>query len=130
MLAKQVLYSLGHTSSPFCSGYFGDRVSQTVCLGWPQTMILLISASQIVKITGVNHQCLTSTVFVHVEKLDLGEEVMIAKCTGDWSVLVSVYSGPSLAHTAQPLEKGVPFLGHLWAGSQVSPGKSVQPTKN
>jgi hypothetical protein len=55
MLAKQVLYSLGHTSSPFCSGYFGDRVSQTVCLGWPQTMILLISASQVAKITGVSH---------------------------------------------------------------------------
>jgi hypothetical protein len=26
--AKQVLYHLSHTSSPFCSGYFGDRVSQ------------------------------------------------------------------------------------------------------
>jgi hypothetical protein len=26
-LAKQVLYCLGHTSSPFCSGYFGDGIS-------------------------------------------------------------------------------------------------------
>jgi hypothetical protein len=25
-LAKQVLYHLSHTSSPFCSGYFGDKV--------------------------------------------------------------------------------------------------------
>jgi hypothetical protein len=24
-LTKQVLYSLNHTSSPFCSGYFGDK---------------------------------------------------------------------------------------------------------
>jgi hypothetical protein len=26
-LAKQELYHLSHTSSPFCSGYFGDGVS-------------------------------------------------------------------------------------------------------
>jgi hypothetical protein len=39
-LAKQVLHCLSHTSSPFCSGYFGDGVSQTICLGWPQTLIL------------------------------------------------------------------------------------------
>jgi hypothetical protein len=25
-LEKQVLYCLSHTSSPFCSGYFGDGV--------------------------------------------------------------------------------------------------------
>jgi hypothetical protein len=24
-LAKQVLYDLSHTSSPFCSGYFGEN---------------------------------------------------------------------------------------------------------
>jgi hypothetical protein len=27
VLAKQVLYHLSHTSSPFCCGYFGDGVS-------------------------------------------------------------------------------------------------------
>jgi hypothetical protein len=26
-IAKQVLYHLSHTSSPFCSGYFGDGIS-------------------------------------------------------------------------------------------------------
>jgi hypothetical protein len=26
MLARQALYHLSHTSSPSCSGYFGDRV--------------------------------------------------------------------------------------------------------
>jgi hypothetical protein len=37
---------LSHFSSPFCSGDFGDGVSQwTICLGWPQTRILQISAS-------------------------------------------------------------------------------------
>jgi hypothetical protein len=43
--AKQVLYRLTHTSCPFCCGYFEAKVLQTICLGWPQTMILLISAS-------------------------------------------------------------------------------------
>jgi hypothetical protein len=48
MLAKQVV----QTASPFCPGYFGDGVSQTICLGWPQTSILPISASQVARITG------------------------------------------------------------------------------
>jgi hypothetical protein len=34
-LAKQALYYLSHTPSPFCSGYFGDGVLQTTGLGWP-----------------------------------------------------------------------------------------------
>jgi hypothetical protein len=53
MLAKQALYHLSHTCSPFCCGYFGDRVSQTICLGWLPTSVLLISAFQITGITGV-----------------------------------------------------------------------------
>jgi hypothetical protein len=43
---KQALYCLSHTSSPFCSGYFGDGVLGTICAGWPWTMSCLISASQ------------------------------------------------------------------------------------
>jgi hypothetical protein len=30
-------------------------VLQTICLGWPWTKILLISASQVAKITGMSH---------------------------------------------------------------------------
>jgi hypothetical protein len=56
VLAKQVLYHLIHSSSPFCSGYFGDRVLQTICPGWPQTEILLISVSQVAGIRGMSHQ--------------------------------------------------------------------------
>jgi hypothetical protein len=37
--------TLSHSTSPFCDGYFQDRISQTICLGWLGTMILLISAS-------------------------------------------------------------------------------------
>jgi hypothetical protein len=35
------------------SGYFGNRVSQTICPGWPRTAILQVSASQVLRITGV-----------------------------------------------------------------------------
>jgi hypothetical protein len=40
-------YTLSHSTSPFflCVKYFRDRVSRTVCLGWLQTTVLLISAS-------------------------------------------------------------------------------------
>jgi hypothetical protein len=31
-------------------------VSQTICLDWPQTSILLILASQVARITGIRHQ--------------------------------------------------------------------------
>jgi hypothetical protein len=51
---------LSHTSSPLCSGYFGDGISQTIYSGWPQTSMLPISASQVAKITGVSHWRLTS----------------------------------------------------------------------
>jgi hypothetical protein len=42
--AKQALYCLSHTSSPFYCGYlyFGDVVSRTICPGQPQTVILKI----------------------------------------------------------------------------------------
>jgi hypothetical protein len=45
VLAKQRLYYLSHTSSPFWSDYFGDGISGTICLDWPQTTILLINLS-------------------------------------------------------------------------------------
>jgi hypothetical protein len=39
----------------FVMGFFQDRISRTVCPGWLQTLILLISASPIARITGVSH---------------------------------------------------------------------------
>jgi hypothetical protein len=54
-LAKQTLYCLSHTSSAFCSGYFGDEVLWTICSNWLRVMILLISASKVARITGVSH---------------------------------------------------------------------------
>jgi hypothetical protein len=55
-LAKQELYCLIHTSSPICYHYFGDGILWTICLVWPLTTSLLISASQVPRITGMRHQ--------------------------------------------------------------------------
>jgi hypothetical protein len=55
MLAKQVLYHLSHSSSSFCSGYFGDAVLETICWDWSRTTILLISASHVARIREVSH---------------------------------------------------------------------------
>jgi hypothetical protein len=59
-LVKQVLYYLSHTSSPFCSGNFGDGVSQIICLVWLQTLVLLTSSFQVAGVTGVSYQCLAA----------------------------------------------------------------------
>jgi hypothetical protein len=56
MFAKQALYHLSHISSRFCYGIFGDGVPQTIFPGWPWTLILPISASQIAWITRMSHQ--------------------------------------------------------------------------
>jgi hypothetical protein len=37
--------------------YFQVRVLGTICLGWPRTTILLISASQVARIAEVSHWC-------------------------------------------------------------------------
>jgi hypothetical protein len=57
-LAKQALFS------PFCSGYFRDRVSRTIWQGWPQTTTLPISASQVARITSVSHHCLLDSSYI------------------------------------------------------------------
>jgi hypothetical protein len=45
VLAKQALYHLSNTSSPFCFGYSGDGGLMTICPEWPQILILPISVS-------------------------------------------------------------------------------------
>jgi hypothetical protein len=39
--------------------YFGNGVLWTICLGWPQATILLMSVFQVAKLIGVSHQHLT-----------------------------------------------------------------------
>jgi hypothetical protein len=48
-------YTLSHFTNPFLWKVFWDRVSRTICLGWLQTTILLISASWVARITGKSH---------------------------------------------------------------------------
>jgi hypothetical protein len=45
----------------FCDGYFQDRVSWTICTGWPHSAIFLISASQVAMIIGRSHWHLAPT---------------------------------------------------------------------
>jgi hypothetical protein len=54
-LTKQELYCLSHTTAYFCSGYFGNRVFGTSYLGCSRTTVLLISSSQVARITCVSH---------------------------------------------------------------------------
>jgi hypothetical protein len=54
MFAKQVLLPLHQLF--LVMGFFQDRVLQTICLGWLQISFLLISASQIARITSMSHQ--------------------------------------------------------------------------
>jgi hypothetical protein len=68
-LARQALYHLNHSTSPFLCWVFLDRFSRTICLGWLWTLILLISASSVARTTGVSHQHYTLFIFFAVNKL-------------------------------------------------------------
>jgi hypothetical protein len=60
------VYTFSHSIRPFCVRYFRDRILLTICLGWLQTAILLISASWVARITGLSHQLLTQLIHVKV----------------------------------------------------------------
>jgi hypothetical protein len=62
-LLLEPLYHLRHSTSHVLCCFFQNRVSQTVCLGWLWTVILLISASWVARITGVSHWCPVQSVF-------------------------------------------------------------------
>jgi hypothetical protein len=49
-------FTCRHSTNPFLWWVFSSWVSQTICVGWIQTSILLISASFVTRITGVSHQ--------------------------------------------------------------------------
>jgi hypothetical protein len=50
---------LSHSPSPFfVIRFFKMGVSQTFSLGWLPTIIFLISASWVARVTGASHQCL------------------------------------------------------------------------
>jgi hypothetical protein len=59
-LQLQSRYSTTYTTPPvhFALVILEMGVSGTIYLGWPQTSILPISASQVASITGMSHRCL------------------------------------------------------------------------
>jgi hypothetical protein len=61
-------YCLSNSASPFCDGFFQDRVSRTISPGWLQTAILLISASLVARIIDLSHQCLKENLFDLLKK--------------------------------------------------------------
>jgi hypothetical protein len=61
-LARQVLCHLSSPPALFCVGYFQDRGSWIIFLGWPWTLIFLISASW-VRIIDVSHWCPANSFF-------------------------------------------------------------------
>jgi hypothetical protein len=49
-----------------CGGFFQERFSQSICLGWFQTVIILISASRVASMTGVSQWCLAQNHILNV----------------------------------------------------------------
>jgi hypothetical protein len=58
-------YTLSYSTSPFFVMGFFKIVSQTVCSGWLQTEMLLVSASWVARITGMSHQHPTECMFLN-----------------------------------------------------------------
>jgi hypothetical protein len=50
-------FTLSHSTRPFLSWVFWDRVLWIICPGWRWTSILVISASWVARITGLSHRC-------------------------------------------------------------------------
>jgi hypothetical protein len=78
-------YTLRHSTSPFfVKGVFQDRVSQTICLCWLQTVILLISACWVTGITGASHWCLAQKPYLKGKHdLNLGGTEVWRKLKGN-----------------------------------------------
>jgi hypothetical protein len=63
-VGKQTLYHLNHTTRQFALVILEMEFSWTVCLGWPWTTTLPISASQVARITGLSHWCPTHSLLI------------------------------------------------------------------
>jgi hypothetical protein len=53
-------YTLSHSTSHCWKGFFKIESSWIVCPGWPWTVIVLISASWVARITGLRHSYLAT----------------------------------------------------------------------
>jgi hypothetical protein len=60
-----------------CDGFFQDRGSWTICLGWLWTAVLLISASWVARIISVSYRLNLESTILYVTDKSLST-------TGDW----------------------------------------------
>jgi hypothetical protein len=63
LFVREALYHLSLSPNTFRVEYFQDEVSRTICLGWFPNVILLISASQIARITVMSYHSLAGPHF-------------------------------------------------------------------
>jgi hypothetical protein len=87
---------------------FQDRFSQTICPGWLQTLILLISACWLARIIGVGHQHPTSVVFLYVElhiKSEASHSTVVGPACDVYSVTMNHYPSWRLAWPAEWLKR-------------------------
>jgi hypothetical protein len=61
-----------HLQPIFALVYFGEGISQTICLSWLPTTVLPISASHIARMTGMSHQHPAPTFFFQYWGLNQG----------------------------------------------------------
>jgi hypothetical protein len=71
-------------------------ISRTTCLGWSQTSIFLISASQVAEITGVSHKWLARIVLNDDPKLAINEK-LLRSIEGQWQKSVTWICTPHSA---------------------------------
>jgi hypothetical protein len=77
----------------FHDGYFQDRVSWTICLGWLWTSILLISASWAARTTGMNHRCLATIFCCCCCFLQCLKQTKQVSCSSTWTTWVYLCNG-------------------------------------
>jgi hypothetical protein len=96
-------YSTIQATTPalFHVGYFWDRDLRIICLGWFWTMLLLISASWVARITGMSHWCPAFLPFVN-------SQLCVSISHGPGEILSFLGLGPSLP------QKGAPCFSTLW----------------
>jgi hypothetical protein len=130
-----ILWATPLASPFFCHECFRDRVLQTICLGLFWTLILLISAFWVARITGVSHQALAFGVlfyFLNSTRVLCYPPQSFCVCVSvsEWNFnsRVSVWKKALcyLSHTYSPI------LVIFWVGSctfsQGEPGTAVPPT--
>jgi hypothetical protein len=92
-------------------------VSQTICPGWPQTLILQISASQVVR-----WQVWATSIWLHFTNLDektgLGKDYWLGTCTTRWKVgkqnILTLPKNQYTTYVNVKVRKNDLYVGTIW----------------